>query len=247
MAQSSQVVLRVEDLHVAYGNIQAVRGVSIEVRQGELVALIGANGAGKSTLLRAILGLHQGYKGKLVFLGQDVTALPPEKRVSAGICLVPEGRGILAPLTVKDNLGLGAYPRSDFMQVSQDLNKMMGEHFPILGQRRGQKAGTLSGGEQQMLAIARGLMAAPKLMMLDEPSLGLAPLIVNQMFQIIADLKARGITILLSEQNARKALQAADRAYVLETGTLVLQGNARELANDERVKRTYLGGDTCSR
>lgn len=244
MAPSNNMVLEVEGLHVAYGNIQALRGMAMEVRQGELVALVGANGAGKSTLLRAILGLHPSHQGRIQFLGRDVTDAPPEQRVAAGICLVPEGRGILAPLSVKDNLELGAYPRSDSGQVSRDLHRML-EHFPILGRRRSQKAGTLSGGEQQMLAIARGLMSAPKLMMLDEPSLGLAPLVVNQVFEIIASLKSQGITILLSEQNARKALRAADRAYVLDTGSLVLQGAASDLANDEQVKRTYLGGESC--
>jgi len=237
-------VLKVEDLHVAYGNIQALRGMDMEVRQGELVALVGANGAGKSTLLRAILGLHLPRKGRVEFLGRDVTGAPTEQRVAAGICLVPEGRGILAPLSVKDNLELGAYPRSDSGQVSRDLHHML-EHFPILGTRRNQKAGTLSGGEQQMLAIARGLMSAPKLMMLDEPSLGLAPIIVNQVFEIISGLRKQGITILLSEQNARKALRVADRAYVLDTGSLVLHGVASDLANDEQIKRTYLGGEAC--
>lgn len=246
MAQSRDTVLRVSDFHIAYGSIRAVRGISIEVRHEELVALVGANGAGKSTLLRAILGLQEAHKGTLEFLGRNITGTPAEMRVAAGICLVPEGRGILAPLTVKANLELGAYPRSDRGQVRRDLERMM-EYFPVLGQRGNQKAGTLSGGEQQMLAIARGLMSNPKLMMLDEPSLGLAPLIVNQMFEIIGGLKRQGITILLSEQNARKALGAADRAYVLETGAVVLQGDASELASNEMVRRTYLGGGAPAR
>jgi branched-chain amino acid transport system ATP-binding protein len=231
-------LLQVDSLSVAYGHIVALKQASLEIKKGELVALIGPNGAGKSTLLKAILGIQRPQGGSVRFKGDDITRRPVERIVASGIALVPEGRGVLADMTVVENLELGAYHRTDGVTESLDL---VFDRFPILRERREQKAGTLSGGEQQMLVIARTLMAEPELIMMDEPSLGLAPMMVNQVFEILADMKQQGYTILLSEQNARKALQCADRAYVLELGKIALQGSADQLAANENVREVYLG------
>lgn len=240
MAKNNGAILRITGLQVAYGHIKALKGVDLEVNEGELVTLIGANGAGKSTLLKAILGVETAIGGKIEFMGREITHLSPAKIVASGISMAVEGRGILGPMTVKENLELGAYHRHDGSKVHQDMKRIM-EYFPILGERQNQLGGTLSGGQQQMLAIGRALMSNPKMLMLDEPSLGLAPLIINEVFHIISDLKRGGTTILLSEQNARKSLQHADRGYVLETGLITLQGNAADLARNDMVRKIYLG------
>ena len=232
-------ILKVEDISVSYGPVRALRHVSLEVNEGELVALIGANGAGKSTLLETVLGINRVDSGTISFMGEDITRTPTERIVASGICLIPEGRGILPLMTVLENLQLGAY------HLKADINQYLegvSHRFPVLGERSKQMAGTLSGGEQQMLSVGRGLMSSPKLMMLDEPSLGLSPVAVAELFKIIVDLNKEGYTILLSEQNARKALQYAHRGYVFETGSIVLSGTAQELASDPRVRQAYLGG-----
>ncbi|HYF50191.1 MAG TPA: ABC transporter ATP-binding protein [Planctomycetota bacterium] len=237
----SDVVLRVEGLNVYYGGIHAVKNVSLEVRKGELTTLIGSNGAGKTTTLKAIIGLHPPMSGRVIFENEDVTHRTPHINVRNGLVLCPEGRRIFPDLTVDENLDLGAYIRNDAAQIRADIEKMHGM-FPILKERCSQMAGTLSGGEQQMLAIARALMARPRLLMLDEPSLGLAPLLVKRIFQVLKELRDQGVTILLVEQNARQALDIADRAYCLETGKVCKAGGAKELAADPEVLRAYLGG-----
>ena len=234
-------MLRVTDLHVGYGAIRALKGVTLEVNDGEVVTLIGANGAGKSTLLRTISGLLKPTTGDVAFEGRSIRGLAEDKIVRLGILQVQEGRGILTRMTVQENLEMGAYGRSDRAGIRQDM-EMVFEKFPVLLARRRQFGATLSGGEQQMLAIGRALMARPKLLMLDEPSLGLAPLLVNEIFRTIRDFKREGRTILLVEQNARKALQCADRGYVLETGNLVLSGSGEALLKSEEVQAAYLGG-----
>ncbi len=234
-------MLRVSDLHVGYGAIVALHGVSLEVNEGEVVALIGANGAGKSTLLRTISGMLTPGRGEVVFDGRSLRGLTEDRIVRLGILQVQEGRGILTRMTVLENLEMGAYGRSDKAGIRGDLEMVFGK-FPVLAQRRKQFGATLSGGEQQMLAIGRALMARPRLLMMDEPSLGLAPLLVQEIFRIIADFKREKRTILLVEQNARKALQCADRGYVLETGAIVLTGSGSALLESERVHAAYLGG-----
>jgi branched-chain amino acid transport system ATP-binding protein len=234
-------VLRVSDLHVGYGAIRALRGVSLEVDEGEVVALIGANGAGKSTLLRTISGVLQPTGGDVRFEGQSVCGLPEDRIVRLGVLQVQEGRGILTRMTVRENLEMGAYARSDTAAIRQDM-EMVFQKFPVLRERRRQFGATLSGGEQQMLAIGRALMARPKLLMLDEPSLGLAPMLVQEIFRIIMDFKREKRTILLVEQNARKALMCADRGYVLETGAIRLTGTGAALLKSEEVQAAYLGG-----
>jgi len=238
-------MLRVSDLHVGYGAIAALRGVSLEVNAGEVVALIGANGAGKSTLLRTISGMLTPSRGEVVFEGHSLRGMAEDKIVRRGILQVQEGRGILTRMTVLENLEMGAYGRSDKAGIRHDMEMVFGK-FPILRQRRKQFGATLSGGEQQMLAIGRALMARPKLLMMDEPSLGLAPLLVQEIFRIIADFKREKRTILLVEQNARKALQCADRGYVLETGAIVLAGSGSALLESEEVHAAYLGGASRS-
>jgi len=235
------MMLKVENLDVFYGNIHALHAVSFEVNEGEIVTLIGANGAGKTTTLHAISGLVPIAAGSVRFLDQDLTALPPHKIVKLGLTQVPEGRRIFANLTVKENLEMGAFTRKDRKGINDDYERIF-TRFPRLKERLKQVAGTLSGGEQQMLAIARTLMARPKLVLMDEPSMGLAPLLVKEIFDIIKEINATGTTILLVEQNAQLALAIADRAYILETGRVVLQGNANELANSEEVRKAYLGG-----
>jgi len=235
------VVLKTEALDVFYGGIQALRGVSLEVRAGELVTLIGANGAGKSTTLRTISGMQAPKVGRVWFENREIQGRPSHLILRDGLALCPEGRRIFPNLTVDENLDLGAYIRTDAKAIHDDLERMRAT-FPILRERAKQMAGTLSGGEQQMLAIARALMSRPRMLMLDEPSLGLAPKLVDQIFQVLKDLKNQGVTILLVEQNARQALEVADRGYVLETGRIVKAGLARDLAGDPAVRKAYLGG-----
>lgn len=233
-------MLNIKDLHVYYGGIHALRGVSLEVPEGKIISLIGANGAGKSTTLRSIVGLEKSTQGSVTYNDQILTQETTKKIVETGIVLVPEGRRIFPNLTVKENLILGSYLRKDKEGIEKDLQWVY-ELFPRLKEREWQKAGTMSGGEQQMLAVGRGLMSKPKLMMMDEPSLGLAPLIVKDIFDIIRKVNEMGVTILLIEQNAKVALEISDYAYVLETGTIVLEGPGKELLNNEDVKKAYLG------
>ena len=232
-------MLKIDELKVSYGGIEAVKGITFEVPDGKIVTLIGANGAGKSTTLRSIAGLVKPAHGRIHLQGEDITALSPDRIVSKGITLVPEGRHVFPDLTVLENLKIGAYLRKDSLE--DDLNWVY-ELFPRLKERSWQAAGTLSGGEQQMLAMGRALMSHPKLLMLDEPSMGLAPILVEQIFDIIKELHKAGTTILLVEQNAQMALSVADRGYVLETGRVTLTGPGRQLLADEAVKKAYLGG-----
>ena len=238
-------MLEIRDVVARYGAVEALRGVSLEVRQGELVCLLGANGAGKSTLLKSIVGLLPPTRGRVVFEGADITGRAPDAILRAGIALVPERRRVFGALTVRDNLLLGGYglPRSGNFarQIEQGLEEMQ-RLFPVLRTRAGQLAGTLSGGEQQMLAIGRALMGRPRLLLCDEPSLGLAPLVTQEIIRLLAQLPARGTTVLLVEQNARLALKIAGRAYVLETGTITLEGPARDLLENDELKAAYLGG-----
>jgi len=234
-------LLRVEGIEVFYGEFQAVSGVSFQVQEGELVAIIGANGAGKSTILRAIMGLQRCRSGRIVFRDRDITAMPTHQRARLGITLVPEGRRLFPDLTVEQNLLIGAYRRIDPAEMEEDLERIYGL-FPVLKERRSQIAKTLSGGEQQMLAIGRALMSRPQLILMDEVSLGLMPKYVDEVFRTIEGLHREGVTLLLVEQNARKALAIADRGYVLETGRVVMEGEAARLASDPRVKKAYLGG-----
>ncbi|MDO5322539.1 MAG: ABC transporter ATP-binding protein [Clostridia bacterium] len=232
-------MLELQDLHVSYGGIRALKGVSIQVNEGEIVSLIGANGAGKSTTLRAISGLERAQSGKILFNGEDITGKPSKYMVQKGLILVPEGRLIFPDMTVLENLKIGAYLRSD-RDVEADIQRMYAL-FPRLKERAWQMAGTLSGGEQQMLAVGRALMSKPKLLMMDEPSLGLAPLVVKDIFSIIRTIRDSGVTVLLIEQNANAALKIADRGYVLETGRITLEGSGRELLSDPAVRSAYLG------
>ncbi len=232
-------MLQLRDVSTYYGQIRALELINLDVRPGEIVTLIGANGAGKTTLLNTICGLLAARHGEIVFDGKDISGMPAEAIVQLGLCHVPERRQMFSRMSVVDNLLLGAYHRRDG-GVREDVQRMY-SLFPILGRRRYQAAGTLSGGEQQMLAIARGLMGKPKLLMLDEPSVGLAPLVVREILRIVVDLREHGITILLVEQNAKAALQVADRGYVLETGRIVLEGTAQQLVEDEGVQKAYLG------
>jgi len=234
-------MLQIKDIDVYYGNIQALRGISLEVNEGEIVTLIGANGAGKSTLLKTISGLLKPKKGSIEYLGSNIDGKPAQSIVKVGISHVPEGRRVFANMTVEENLELGAYLRKDRDGIKKDLEHVY-ELFPRLLERRKQLSGTLSGGEQQMLAMGRALMSKPKLIILDEPSMGLAPLMVKNIFNIIEMVNKEGVTVLLVEQNANMALSVADRAYVLETGSIVLAGTAKELQESEEVKAAYLGG-----
>jgi len=234
------MLLELDDVHVYYGKIEAIKGISFEVDEGEIVTLIGANGAGKSTTLKTISGLRTVAQGEIRLNGQVITRMPGHKRVLAGISQAPEGRGIFPGMTVAENLHMGAYARSS--DFSKDLAEVY-DLFPRLAERRRQAGGTLSGGEQQMLAIGRALMSEPKVLLLDEPSMGLAPMLVNQIFSIIEEINRRGITILLVEQNAQQALKIAHRAYVLETGQIVKNAPAADLLNDPEVKAAYLGGE----
>ena len=233
-------ILKVENINVYYGAIHAIKGVSFHVDEGEIVTLIGANGAGKSTTLQTISGLLRSRTGSIEFCGENISKLPPRKIVEKGLAQVPEGRRIFLQMSVQENLDMGAYTQSG-AGVGENIERVF-EQFPRLKERRRQIAGTLSGGEQQMLAIGRALMSRPKLLMLDEPSMGLAPILVEQIFEIIQSLHKSGTTILLVEQNAQMALSVADRAYVMETGAISLSGTGRELAESDQVKKAYLGG-----
>jgi len=233
-------MLEVKDLEVNYGVIKAIKGVSFEVNEGEVISLIGANGAGKTTILHAVSGLLNKTAGTVTFEGVDITKVPAHKIVSMGMAHVPEGRRVFAQLTVYENLKLGAYTRKDKKEL-EDTLAMVYKRFPRLEERKNQLAGTLSGGEQQMLAMGRALMSHPRIILMDEPSMGLSPIFVEEIFNIIRDISAEGVTVLLVEQNAKKALSIADRAYVLETGNVTLTGDAKDLMNDESVKKAYLG------
>ncbi len=239
-------MLHIRDLNTYYGHVHALCGVSMDVKEGEIVALIGSNGAGKSTLLNTISGLVPAASGTIEFLGKDITSLPSDEIVKCGISQSPEGRRVFPRSSVQDNLEMGAYTRKDIKDINTDIDAMM-DRFPILRARRNQMAGTLSGGEQQMLTIARALMTRPKLLMLDEPSLGLMPTKVQEIFRLIKEIHAGGTTILLVEQNARKALAIANKAYVLETGMVVLEGPADELQKSDQVRRSYLGEGSTSK
>lgn len=233
-------MLEVKDIEVYYGMIQAIKGVSFEVNEGEVIALIGANGAGKTTILHTVTGLLSPGSGSVFFEGKDITKVPAHKIVSLGVAHVPEGRRVFAELSVYENLKMGAYTRKDKNEIEQTL-AMVYDRFPRLKERKNQLAGTLSGGEQQMLAMGRALMSHPKIIVMDEPSMGLSPILVNQIFDIIEEVSKSGTTVLLVEQNAKKALSIADRAYVLETGKIVLDGDAQALLNDDSIKKAYLG------
>ncbi len=233
-------LLEINDLHVNYGMISALKGVSFEVNEGEVIALIGANGAGKTTTLHAITGLIPAKSGSIKLAGKELTKTPAHKIVEMGMAHVPEGRRIFQQLSVLDNLKLGAFTRKDKANIEKDM-QMVYERFPRLAERKSQIAGTLSGGEQQMLAMGRALMSNPKIIVMDEPSMGLSPILVSEIFDIITSIRKDGTTVLLVEQNAKKALSIADRAYVLETGNIVLSGKASDLINDESIKKAYLG------
>ena len=240
MSADPQTILELEDVHTYYGSIQALKGISLEVREGEVVTLIGANGAGKSTTLRSINGLNTPREGTIVFQGKDITRTAPHDVVQLGISQSPEGRRLFPHMTVLENLEMGAFQRRDRSGIREDLDRVY-SLFPRLAERKSQRAGTMSGGEQQMCAIGRALMARPKLLMLDEPSMGLAPIFVEKIFEIIGEISEQGTTILLVEQNALMALDAADRGYVLETGTVALADDAKNLRENEQVQKTYLG------
>ena len=233
-------MLEVKDLEVYYGVIQAIKGISFEVNKGEVIALIGANGAGKTTTLHTITGLLSPKKGHVLFEGKDITKVPAHKIVSMGMAHVPEGRRVFAERSVYENLKMGAYTRKDKNEIEESLANVY-KRFPRLEERKNQMAGTLSGGEQQMLAMGRALMSKPKIILMDEPSMGLSPILVNEIFDIIRAVSESGTTVLLVEQNAKKALAIADRAYVLETGKIVLEGNAKDLLEDDSIKKAYLG------
>lgn len=233
-------MLNISNLEAFYGNIQALRGIDLDVDEGSIVTILGANGAGKTTIMKSVVGLLKPKRGQITFQDQTITRLRPDQLIRKGITLVPEGRAILTEMTVRDNLEMGAYHRSD-AEVEQDIEKVI-QRFSILNERQKQLAGTLSGGQQQMLALARALVARPKLLLLDEPSMGLAPIIVNDIFDLIKEINAEGTTILLVEQNAKQALKIADYGYVLETGKMTLEGKADELLHDTSIVEAYLGG-----
>lgn len=237
---SQDTLLELRDVHVAYGGIRAVRGVNLEVRKGELVCLIGANGAGKSSTLRAICGLIPVAAGQILYQGVPIQGRRSHELVREGLIMVPEGRGIFGQLTIEENLAMGAYVRRDAAGIRADMERVF-EQFPRLAERRRQAAGTLSGGEQQMVALGRAMIARPNVLLLDEPSMGLAPLMVEKVFEVISSIAAEGVTILLIEQNARLALEYSKRGYVMESGELILSGDARALLNDPKVRAAYLG------
>jgi branched-chain amino acid transport system ATP-binding protein len=240
MNANGKLILELNDVHTYYGAIHALKGVSLTVGEGEIVTLLGANGAGKSTTLRSISGLNRPRKGTIQFQGQDITQTPAHNVVKRGIAQSPEGRKLFPRMSVTENLEMGAFQRSDKGGIREDMDRVF-TLFPRLAERKGQKAGTMSGGEQQMCAIGRALMARPKLLLLDEPSMGLAPIFVEKIFEIVKEINEQGTPILLVEQNALMALDAADRGYVLETGKIALEGPAKELRSNEQVRRTYLG------
>jgi branched-chain amino acid transport system ATP-binding protein len=235
------MLLEVKDLKVSYGKIQAVKGISLNVKQGEIVTLVGANGAGKTTLLKTISGILKPSDGVINFEGKDIQGIAPHDRVIEGLCQAPEGRGIFPGMTVLENLEMGKYARKDWKnELKEDLDRMY-HLFPRLKERQNQAGGTLSGGEQQMLSIGRALMSRPRLLLLDEPSMGLAPMFIQQIFNIIREIQTQGVSILLVEQNAAQALSCANRAYILETGNIVKEGAGKDLLNDEAIKKAYLG------
>ena len=240
MSSNGAPLLELEDVHTYYGTIEAIKGISLQVREGEVVTLIGANGAGKSTTLRSIQGINRPKRGRIIFNGKDIVGHPPHEIVRLGISQSPEGRRLFARMSVLENLEMGAFQRSDRSGVQQDVERVFGL-FPRLAERRAQKAGTLSGGEQQMCAMGRALMARPKLLLLDEPSMGLAPVLVERIFEIITEINSQGTTILLVEQNALMALDVATRGYVLETGVVAIADDAAALRTNERVRKAYLG------
>ena len=238
--EAAATMLAIEGLMVNYGGIKAVKGIDLEIRDGELVTLIGANGAGKTTTLKAITGLLQPASGTITYLGKSLAGTPTFKLLADGLAMVPEGRGVFARMTIVENLRMGAYVRADEASIKADIERMF-VTFPRLKERAGQLAGTMSGGEQQMLAMARALMGHPKLLLLDEPSMGLSPIMVEKIFEVVRDIRSQGMTILLVEQNARLALQAADRGYVMESGLITMTGNAKTMLDDPKVRAAYLG------
>ena len=233
-------MLKVSGLKVAYGGIHAIKGIDLEIREGELVTLIGANGAGKTTAMKAITGLQGWITGDVQYLGESTKGIESHALLKKGLAMVPEGRGVFARMTIIENLQMGAYTRNDNAQIAADIERMFGI-FPRLKERANQLAGTMSGGEQQMLAMARALMSQPKLLLLDEPSMGLSPLMVAKIFEVVRDISAQGVTVLLVEQNARLALQAADRAYVMDSGLITMSGDAKQMLDDPKVRAAYLG------
>ena len=234
------IMLKVSGLKVAYGGIHAIKGIDLEIREGELVTLIGANGAGKTTAMKAITGLQGWIAGDVQYQGESIKGVESHALLKKGLAMVPEGRGVFARMTITENLQMGAYTRTDNAQIQADIERMFGI-FPRLKERANQLAGTMSGGEQQMLAMARALMSQPKLLLLDEPSMGLSPLMVAKIFEVVRDISAQGVTVLLVEQNARLALQAADRAYVMDSGLITMSGDAKQMLDDPKVKAAYLG------
>lgn len=236
----SQTILKISGLKVAYGGIQAVKGIDLEIREGELVTLIGANGAGKTTTMKAITGLQGWAGGEVEYLGASIKGMPSYALLKRGLVMVPEGRGVFARMTITENLKMGAYIRNDVAGIQRDIDRMF-TIFPRLKERANQLAGTMSGGEQQMLAMGRALMSQPKLLLLDEPSMGLSPIMVDKIFEVVRDISAQGVTVLLVEQNARLALDAADRGYVMDSGLITMSGPAKEMLNDPKVRAAYLG------
>jgi branched-chain amino acid transport system ATP-binding protein len=235
-----ETVLKISGLKVAYGGIQAVKGIDLDIKDGELVTLIGANGAGKTTTMKAITGLQGWAGGNIEYLGRSIKGVPSYELLKRGLAMVPEGRGVFARMTITENLQMGAYTRDDVAGIKADVDRMFGI-FPRLKERANQLAGTMSGGEQQMLAMARALMSQPKLLLLDEPSMGLSPIMVEKIFEVVRDISAQGVTVLLVEQNARLALQAADRGYVMESGLVTMSGDAKQMLDDPKVRAAYLG------
>lgn len=237
---TKDTILKISDLKVAYGGIHAVKGIDLDIREGELITLIGANGAGKTTTMKAITGLQGWIGGDVQYLGQSIKGVPSHTLLKQGLAMVPEGRGVFARMTITENLQMGAYTRNDTAGIGEDIERMFGI-FPRLKERATQLAGTMSGGEQQMLAMARALMSQPRLLLLDEPSMGLSPIMVAKIFEVVRDISAQGVTVLLVEQNARLALQAADRAYVMDSGLITMSGEARAMLDDPKVREAYLG------
>ena len=241
----TETVLQLKDVKVAYGGIQAVKSVNLEIKKGELVTLIGANGAGKTTTMKAITGLLTPQAGQVLYMGQDITKLRADQRVKQGLVMVPEGRGVFTRMTIVENLMMGAYLRNDQAEIQRDIEHMF-ELFPRLKERAKQLAGTMSGGEQQMLAMCRALMAKPKVLLLDEPSMGLSPIMVEKIFEVVRRISAEGVTLLLVEQNAKLALEAANRGYVMDSGEIILTGEASKLLTDPAVRAAYLGEEPAA-
>ena len=237
---TKDTILKISDLKVAYGGIHAVKGIDLEIREGELITLIGANGAGKTTTMKAITGLQGWIGGEVQYLGKSIKGVPSHVLLKQGLAMVPEGRGVFSRMTITENLQMGAYIRNDATSIAEDIERMFGI-FHRLKERATQLAGTMSGGEQQMLAMARALMSQPRLLLLDEPSMGLSPIMVAKIFEVVRDISAQGVTVLLVEQNARLALQAADRAYVMDSGLITMSGDAKQMLDDPKVREAYLG------